>query len=66
MSLRGESLFDHNARYTVYLTGFYGIAIGELPTDPKNTICDVKGITVGHDTIHEGEVHTGITALFPH
>ena len=44
----------------------YGILIGEMPTGEKNTICDVNGVTVGHHTIHNGEIHTGVTALFPH
>ncbi|MDY3917978.1 MAG: P1 family peptidase [Candidatus Limivivens sp.] len=33
---------------------------------PKNLISDVSGVTVGHSTINQGEIHTGVTAVFPH
>ena len=36
------------------------------PKGPKNLISDVEGVTVGHVTINEGDVHTGVTAVFPH
>jgi D-aminopeptidase len=44
----------------------FGIVIGELPTGEKNAITDVAGVTVGHVTIKEGDVQTGVTALIPH
>ena len=44
-----------------------GISIGVLPTGPKNSLTDVKGVAVGHHTLHTGEsVRTGVTAIRPH
>lgn len=36
------------------------------PHGKRNLISDVPGVTVGHSTINEGEIHTGVTAVFPH
>lgn len=44
----------------------YTIRIGELERGKRNLITDVPGVGVGHVTIHEGDVHTGVTALMPH
>ncbi|WP_449539647.1 DmpA family aminopeptidase [Ferdinandcohnia sp. Marseille-Q9671] len=44
----------------------YGIQIGTLPTGPQNKITDVKGVRVGHSTIDNGDIQTGVTAIFPH
>ena len=43
-----------------------GVAIGTLPTGPANAIVDVAGITVGHVTLSDGDVQTGVTAILPH
>ena len=44
-----------------------GIAIGTLPTGPRNAIVDVAGVAVGHATVIEGDrVRTGVTAILPH
>jgi D-aminopeptidase len=40
--------------------------IGTLPAGPRNTIADVAGVTVGHHTLAEGEVQTGVTVVRPH
>lgn len=32
----------------------------------RNAITDVPGVTVGQTTLHEGEVHTGVTVILPH
>ena len=32
----------------------------------KNLITDVKGVRVGHSTINDGDIHTGVTAVLPH
>lgn len=32
----------------------------------KNLITDVPGIKVGHVTLNEGDVHTGVTVVLPH
>ncbi len=44
----------------------FGIIIGELPAGKRNAITDVDGVRVGHATIKEGEVNTGVTAVLPH
>ncbi len=41
-------------------------AIGTLPAGPRNTITDVAGVTVGHCTLAEGDVQTGVTVVRPH
>ncbi len=40
--------------------------IGTLPTGPRNAITDVAGVTVGHCTLDEGDVQTGVTVVRPH
>lgn len=42
------------------------LKIGQLPTGPLNAITDVKGVRVGHYTLSEREIQTGITVIFPH
>lgn len=51
-----------------------GIAIGDRPSGPKNSITDVPGVRVGHSTIIDGAgelrpgagpVRTGVTVLQP-
>ena len=43
-----------------------GYAPGSLPTGPKNSILDVKGVSVGQATIHQDpDVHTGVTVILP-
>ena len=43
-----------------------GLACGALPPGQRNSIADVPGVTVGHATIVESEVLTGVTAVLPH
>ena len=43
----------------------YGLICGSLPPGPLNAITDVAGVRVGHLTLHEGDVHTGFTAVVP-
>ena len=31
----------------------------------KNTIGDVYGVRIGHTTIHQGDIHTGVTIVLP-
>ncbi|HKB55009.1 MAG TPA: P1 family peptidase, partial [Ramlibacter sp.] len=40
--------------------------IGTLLAGPRNAITDVDGVTVGHHTLAEGDVQTGVTVLRPH
>ncbi|MFT4412273.1 P1 family peptidase [Fredinandcohnia humi] len=44
----------------------YDMRIGYLETGPKNLITDVQGVLVGHSTISEGSLQTGVTAILPH
>ena len=44
-----------------------GIEIGVLPTGALNSITDVSGVKVGHETLILGDsVRTGVTAILPH
>jgi D-aminopeptidase len=40
--------------------------IGELPSGSLGTIADVHGVTVGHCTLDEGAIQTGVTVIRPH
>lgn len=40
--------------------------IGDLPAGPGNAITDVAGVRVGHCTIAQGAMQTGVTVLVPH
>ncbi len=44
----------------------YGINIGSFLTGKNNSITDVKGVKVGHKTIDNGKIKTGVTAILPH
>jgi len=38
----------------------------KLRPGPRNTICDVKGVRVGHVDIRKDTARTGVTAILPH
>ncbi len=40
--------------------------IGTLPSGPLDLISDVAGVTVGHSTLAEGALQTGVTVVKPH
>lgn len=40
--------------------------IGALPSGPRDAITDVAGVTVGHATLSDGAVQTGVTVVRPH
>ena len=42
-----------------------GLGCGILPLGSRNSISDVPGIRVGHRTIVEGDIRTGVTAILP-
>lgn len=44
----------------------YGINIGTIKKGKRNSITDVEGVKVGHVTLEEENVHTGVTAILPH
>jgi D-aminopeptidase len=43
-----------------------GLACGSHPPSDRNSIADVPGITVGHATLIERDIRTGVTAVLPH
>ena len=43
-----------------------GLACGSLPLGERNRIADVAGVAVGHATLAEGDIRTGVTAVLPH
>ncbi|HEY6430454.1 MAG TPA: P1 family peptidase [Acetobacteraceae bacterium] len=43
-----------------------GLECGSLPPGRRNSIADVPGVLVGHATLIEGDVRTGVTAVLPH
>lgn len=44
----------------------YGVVIGKMETGQRNSITDVKGVKVGHVTLNDNSVKTGVTAILPH
>lgn len=44
----------------------YEVNIGRLETGFYNAITDVEGVTVGHVTLSQGDMQTGVTAVIPH
>lgn len=44
----------------------YGITVGCMNTGPMNSITDVEGVKVGHTTLDDMEMKTGVTAILPH
>ena len=43
-----------------------GLACGRLVPGKLNRISDVPGVTVGHITLVDGDIRTGVTAIRPH
>ena len=44
----------------------YNIVIGSFQTGKRNAITDVEGVKVGHVTLDNKEVKTGVTVILPH
>jgi D-aminopeptidase len=44
----------------------YGISIGRMTPGKLNSITDVEGVKVGHVTLNDGHIKTGVTAILPH
>ncbi|SCY90164.1 P1 family peptidase [Microvirga guangxiensis] len=44
----------------------FGLVCGILPQGAKNAITDVPGVQVGHCTLRDGDINTGVTAILPH
>ncbi|MBZ6075801.1 DmpA family aminopeptidase [Microvirga puerhi] len=43
-----------------------GLSCGNLPTGPHNSLTDVPGVLVGHQTLIHDDIRTGVTAILPH
>ena len=43
----------------------YGYTIGKMKTGPLNKITDVKGISIGHHTVDEDNLKTGVSVIMP-
>lgn len=44
----------------------FNLNIGSIKKGCKNLITDVPGVRVGHVTLDNGEIKTGVTAILPH
>lgn len=44
----------------------YGLTCGILPQGALNAITDIPGIRIGHCTLQNGDINTGVTAILPH
>jgi D-aminopeptidase len=44
----------------------FSLFCGNLPPGENNSITDVPGVLVGHATLRDGDVNTGVTAILPH
>jgi len=42
------------------------LSLGLLPPGPLNAITDVAGVRVGHVSLRDGDLRTGVTAVLPH
>ena len=43
-----------------------GLTCGSLPPGRNNDIGDIAGVRVGHCTLRDGAINTGVTAILPH
>ena len=53
-------------RFDVGISENAKIRIGIMKKGKRNLITDVKGVTVGHCTLRDGAIQTGVTAILPH
>ncbi|WP_077624018.1 P1 family peptidase [Sediminibacillus massiliensis] len=44
----------------------FGVKIGNLEPGSQNKITDVQGVAVGHSTVRNGDINTGVTSIIPH
>ncbi len=44
----------------------YGWEFGTMKKGERDLITDVPGVTVGHCTLQDGKIQTGVTAIVPH
>jgi D-aminopeptidase len=43
-----------------------GLACGSLPPGQRNSIADIPGVLIGHATLLDGDIRTGVTAVLAH
>jgi D-aminopeptidase len=43
-----------------------GYTVGRFPAGERNALVDVPGVLVGHRTLSQGRLRTGVTAVLPH
>ena len=43
----------------------FGFNPGIMAPGPRNAITDVAGVGVGHATVRQGDINTGVTAIIP-
>lgn len=41
------------------------VGVPRMTSGPGNSLCDVAGVRVGHETLAQGEMQTGVTAIVP-
>ena len=44
----------------------FDLVCGILPQGVQNAITDIPGVQVGHCTLRDGDINTGVTAISPH
>jgi D-aminopeptidase len=65
--LRHSKMKNNNSKTDRPRARDIGLVVGVLPAGKFNAITDVKGVTVGHLTLIEGDrIRTGVTAILPH
>ena len=47
-------------------TDTFRLGCGDLPRGAMNGLTDVPGVLVGHCTLRDGDINTGVTAILPH
>src|SRR5205085_4495218 len=48
------------------MTQSSAVRVGRLTPGARGTIADVEGVTVGHATLAQGDLQTGVTVVRPH
>ena len=67
LALQSQNIKTSHAESSPMRARDAGIKIGILETGALNAITDVKGVKVGHRTLHTGtNTHTGVTVILPH
>lgn len=43
----------------------FGLSVGNLEPGPNNCLTDISGVEIGHVTLSNGKIQTGVTAILP-